>query len=80
MSAQHVIDQADHRPDDFGRRVIRAGLLAKRVVVNLQKIFIEVEPGVEFSFADRMPIHGVEHADQRAERRLESCLVADFVG
>ena len=66
--AQHLVHQADHRLDDLGRRVVRAGELAQRVVVDLQEVLVEVEPGVGLALADRRPVDGVEDARQRAER------------
>ena len=80
MHAKHVVHEADHRPDDFRRRVVRAGELTQRVVVNRQEVLVEVEPGVGISLADGVPVHGVKHADQGAKRRFQGCLVADFVG
>ena len=79
-AAQHVIDEADHRADDFRRRVVRAGQLAQVVVVDRQEVLVEVEPGVGLALADRVPVHGVEHARQRAERGLQRRLVVGVVG
>ena len=61
--------------DHFRRRVIGAGLLAQRVVVDLQEVLVEVEPGLGLALADRLPVDGVEHARQRAERSLQRLLV-----
>ena len=77
---QHVIDEPHHRPDDFGRRVIRAGQLAQVVVVDLQKVLIEVEPRVGVALADRVPVDGVEDSRERAQRRLQRLLIVRVVG
>ena len=77
---ERVVHEADHRLDDFRRRVIGAGEFAQLVVVDGQEVFVEVEPGVGVALADDLPVHGVEHADQRSERGLQRCFVADFVG
>lgn len=66
---QGLVHQRHHRAHDLGRRVVRAGLLAQRVVVYLEKVFVEVQPGVAPALAERRPIDNVEHAFERAERR-----------
>ena len=79
-AAQNVVDEPDHRPDDFGRGVIRAGQLSQVVVVDLQKILVEVEPRIGIALADRLPVDGVENPRERAERRLQGLLIVRVVG
>ena len=66
---QHLIDQPDHGADHFRRRVVRAGLLSERVVIDLEKVLVEIEPGVGVALADRRPVDRVQHA-RRACRAM----------
>ena len=74
-TTQRLVDEVDHRRHDFWRRVIGAGPLAKRVVVDLQKVLVEVEPCFGLVLADRVPIDLVKNARQRSERCLERILI-----
>ena len=64
---QCLIDQADHGADDFGRCVIRTCQLPEVVVVDLEKLLVEVEPGVRSAFAYLRPVNRVKHSDQSPE-------------
>ena len=75
---QRFVDQANHAADDFWRGVVRTRELAQVVVVDLQKVFIEVQPGIAAALAEFRPVDDVEHALQREQRggqRL-ACLLA----
>ena len=74
------IDEVDHRAHDFRRRVVGARELAQTVVVNFQKMLVEVEPGFGLVLAERRPVHFVQHARQRAERRFQRLLVGFVLG
>ena len=77
---QPLVHEPDHRLHDRRRRVVRAGLLAERVVVDLEEVFVEIEPGVRVALADFRPLHDVEHANERAEGGLQRPLVLGAVG
>ena len=79
-AAQNIIDEPNHCPDDFGRGVIRAGQLSQVVVVDLQKILVEVEPRIGIALADRLPVDGVENPRERAEGSLQRLLIIRVVG
>ena len=79
-TAQGLIDELNHRADDFGRRVVRAGQFAERVVIDLEEVFVEVEPGFGPALADGRPMHRVEHAGQCAEGSFERGLILRVVG
>ena len=79
-SAQRFVDQRDHRPDDFRRRVVRASLLAQVVVVDLREVFVEVQPGVGLALAQSRPVHRIQHPLQRAERRVQGAAGLLVVG
>ena len=70
--AQRLVHQPHHRVDHLGRRVIGAGLLAQVVVVDFQKVLVEVEPRVRVALGHVLPIDDVEHAAQRVERGLQA--------
>ena len=74
-AAQGLVDEVHHRRHDFRRRVIGAGPLAQRVVVDLQEVLVEIEPRFRLVLADRVPIHLVKDARQRSERGLERLLI-----
>ena len=78
--AQGLIDEVDHRFDDFRGRVIGAGELAQPVVVDLEKILIEIEPGFGLVLAERRPVHFVRDEGQRAERGFQRLLIGFVLG
>ena len=78
--AQGLIDEVDHRFDDFRRRVVGAGELAQPVVVDLEEMLIEIEPCLRLVLAERRPVHFVEDAGQRAERGFQRLLVGFVLG
>ena len=77
---ENLIDEPDHRPDDFGRGVVGTRELAKGVIVHPEKVFVEVEPGFRVALADRRPVNRVEHPRQGAERGFERLLTLDVIG
>ena len=79
-AAQGLVDEVRPSPTRLRRRVIRTGALAERVIVDFQKVLVEVEPGLRLILADRVPIHFVQNARQRAERRLERFLIRRIIG
>ncbi len=78
--AQGLIDEVDHRFDDFRGRLIGAGELAQAVVVDLEEMLIEIEPGLRLVLAERRPVHFVEDAGQRAERGFQRLLIGFVLG
>src|SRR5260370_691380 len=74
-SPQGLIDEVHHRGRHLRRRVVGAGPLTQRVVIKLEEVLVEVQPGLGFVLADRMPINYVENARERAQRRLERLLI-----
>lgn len=79
-AAQRLVDEAHHRIHHLGRGVVGAGALAQGVVVDLEEVLVEVEPGLGVVLADVVPIHRVEHARHGAERGLQRVLVGRIVG
>ena len=77
---KRLIHQPNHGADDFGRRVIRAGQFAERVVIDFEEVLVEIEPGFGVALADRRPVDGVQHAGEGAEGSLERGLVLGVVG
>jgi hypothetical protein len=66
-TAKHLVDQSNHCADDFGRRVVRAGLFSQVIVVDLEEILVEVKPSIGIALADRRPVDGIEYTRERAE-------------
>ena len=65
---QRFIDQANHAADDLWWRVVRTRELAQVVVVDLEEVFVEVQPGVAATLADFRPVDHIEHALQGPQR------------
>ena len=62
--AQSLVRQADHGLHYLGRGVVAAGLLAQGVVVNLEEVFVEIEPSIGLALGQGRPMHLVQHAGQ----------------
>lgn len=69
---QGFLGQADHLLDNLpGRRVIRPGLLAQVIVVQVKKMLIQMQVGVALPAADPGPVHRPDHAHQQVQSHPE---------
>ena len=47
--------------------------------LKLQKVLVEIKPSVRAAFGQRLPIHFIQHAQERIERRFESLSIFRIV-
>ena len=62
-----VFGEADHLLYDLKRGVVRPGLLAEVVVVQLEEMLVELQVGVTLAAADPGPVYGADDADEQVE-------------
>ena len=50
------------------------------IVIDGQKLFVEIEPRIGLAFADLVPIDSIEHASERIERGFQRLLILAVFG
>ena len=50
---QDIVDEPNHGADHLRRRVVGAGPLSQPVIIDLEELFVEVEPRLGVALADR---------------------------
>src|SRR6266496_2757574 len=70
---------ASHSKSPGFSGVVGARLLAESVVVNLEEVLIEMEPGLRVPLADGGPMNCIEHSSQCSKGGLERRLALRVV-